>query len=155
MRQVGRNGAGARRAGLGQRCVVRFVNVRRHRPARAWAIRGTRFSAGTPRVRHGTVLGKRRRLSLGGTPREIEFLPQSIILAPQPIAFPLNSLEFTPQPLALGFCALRPLAPLALMRVLIVAALWHATVMADSRPLYKYEILDSVATPARARVRTR
>ena len=97
---------------------------------------------------------RRRSESLGGTPREIELLLQSIVLAAQPIALPLDALKVTPQSLALGFCALRPLAPLALQTLLIVA-LWHATVMADSRKLYKYEIVDSEVTPARARVRTR
>jgi hypothetical protein len=146
---------GTRRTRLRERRVVLFIDERGHRAARAPTIRGPWLPAGTSWMRRGAVLGKRRGLSLGRTPREVEFLLQSIVLAPQPIALPLDPFEFTPQPLALGFCALCPLAPLALVRWLIVAALWHATVMADSRKLYKYEILESEIRSAQTRVRTR
>jgi hypothetical protein len=115
------------------------------------AIGGAWLPAGTSWLRRAAVLGKRGGLPLSCAPREIEFLLQSIVLAPQPITLSLESFDVTPQPLALGFCALRPLAPLALVTGLIVAVLRHATVMADSRKLYKYEILDSEIRSAHTR----
>lgn len=103
-------------------------------------------------MRHGAILGERRGLSLAGTPREIQLFLQPIVLTPQAIAFPLDSVEFTPQSLAFGFGALRPFTPVTLV---LIVALGHATVMADSRRLYKYEILDSGMRTAGALVRTR
>src|SRR3990172_2599265 len=72
---------GTRRTRPRERRVVLLIDGRGHGAARALPIRGPWLPAGTSWMRRGAVLGKRRGLSLGRTPREVEFFLQSIVLA--------------------------------------------------------------------------
>ena len=125
-----------------QRHGVPFVNGGWHRPMRVTTVTPPGASATGSRGGCWGALRERGGLSLRRAAREIEFLLQSFILAAQPFVLALDAFALLAFSIPLTFRALRTFAPLPVGSRLIVGALEHATLMADSWKLYKYEILD-------------
>lgn len=125
-----------------QRHGVPFVNRGRHASMRVTTVMSARASATGARCRGRGALRERRGLAPRRAAREIQFLFQSFVFSPQPFVLALDAFALLAFAIPLTFRTLRTFTPLTAGRRLIVGALGHATVMADSRKLYKYEILD-------------
>jgi hypothetical protein len=121
----------ARRTARGQRHVNRFVNVCRRLSMSVAAVPAACPATRHVRLRGGGAFREGRSLPLRRPPREIEFLLQPLVLAPQPRILTLDSLALLAFPIPVMLRALSTFTPLTL--ALILAALGHAAFMADSR----------------------
>lgn len=132
--------AGAR---VGQRGGVGLVDVAGARALRSPAIRRARTATWPPTMALPMRLRKRRGLSEAGPTRRVELLLQLLVPTLQPIALARDvaSLTFGPRKLLTqpGDLVLLLIDPLI---ALIAWSLGHASVMTDSRKLYKYDFLD-------------
>lgn len=84
-----------------------------------------------------------------GTPRVVELPLQPIVLPPQAIPFAFGAVQLTAQPIPFllrAFGAVTQLVDRSWSGIVVACRrLRHAAFMADSRSLYKYEILDRVS----------
>jgi len=119
----------------------RVVDLQGRVPMAVSTVTPSGGSATAARGRCGGPLGERRGLALRRAARKIQFLLQAVVL-------PLQTFTLLAFPIPLAFRALDTVAPLAIGTTRLAGALGHATVMADSRALYKYEILDYRSEPA-------
>ncbi len=130
-------------AGVGQRRRVGGIDVTGPRAARPPPVRGARAPSGASALALRTRLRKRRGLAEPGPTGSVQLLLDPVVPPLPPIAIPLDlaslalgSREVVTQPRDLL------LLPLDQVIALVAPLRWHASVMTQSRTLYKYDFMD-------------